>query len=223
MLITISGSSGSGKSTAARGLSKEFGIPTVDVGAIFREMAKKHGMEVGAFGRYAETHTEIDQELDAEMIRRARKSKKLILQGRLAGWMTKREGLKAVRIWVGASLKTRARRVARREGIPYAKALAGVGRRDRDNVTRYKKTYGLDVNDLSIYDIVVETDNLNIEEVVSSLVTSLQIWLKRKKSKEKKGPRSPKKRLPLRLLRKQKSSLKKRPLKPRKKPLRNRK
>jgi len=200
MLITISGLSGSGKSTAAKGLSERLGIPTVDIGKIFRKMAEQYGMDVVAFGRYVEEHPDIDRQLDAAMVRRARRSGDLILQGRLSGLMTKRESLPAVRIWITASARVRASRVARRQGIPYKQAMAEISRRDRDNRVRYRHTYGLDLNDLSIYDIVVRTDNLTLEEVVSSLVKELtQIWPKRRKiprPKRKTRPRPSRPRQP---------------------------
>jgi cytidylate kinase len=179
MLITISGLSGSGKSTAAKGLGKRLGLPTVDIGTIFRRLASHYGMDVIEFGRYAERHPKIDRELDEAMVARAKRGN-LILQGRLAGWMTLRHGVPAYRIWLSALPSTRARRVAGREGIPYAKALADIRRRDRDNRTRYLKTYGLDLNDLTVYDSVVRTDNLTVEEVVSSLARIL--WPMRRKT-----------------------------------------
>ena len=195
MLITISGMSGSGKSTASKGVSDALGIPTVDVGQIFRAMAKRYGMEVTDFGKYVERHPEIDRKLDDEMIRQARRKKNLILQGRLAGWMTYLRKLPAIRIWIGASLKVRARRVAGREGRTYAETLRQVDRRDRENRARYRRTYGLDVNDLSVYDIVVQTDNLTLEEVVSSLVKTLKVWTKNSRMKRKTKKRPSPKRL----------------------------
>jgi predicted cytidylate kinase len=187
MLITISGLSGSGKSSAAKGLSEKLGIPTVDVGKIFRALAAKHGMDVVAFGTYVEKHPDIDRELDAAMIRRAKRSRNLILQSRLAGHMSARENLDAVRIWIAASPKVRAERVARREGCSYKEAHAEVTRRDKDNRNRYLKTYGLDLNDLSIYDIVVQTNDSSKEEVISRLVKELtRIWPKKRKMQSRK-------------------------------------
>lgn len=202
MLITISGLSGSGKSSAAKGLSERLGIPTVDIGKLFRAMAAKYGMDVVAFGRYVERHPKIDRELDAAMIRKARRAGDLILQGRLAGLMTAKEGMEAVRIWIAASAKVRASRVAGREGVPFRQAYRQVTKRDRDNQVRYAKTYGLDLNDLSVYDIVVQTDNLSVEKVVSSLVKELnRVWPKKRKTpllKRKTRRRPPRPRTPRR-------------------------
>ncbi len=191
MLITISGLSGSGKSSAAKGLSEKIGVPTVDVGQIFRRMAKQHRMDVVAFGPYVEKHPEIDRKLDAAMLRKAKKAGDIIMQGRLAGLMTAKEGLEATRIWIAASAQTRASRVSKREGTPYRRSLSQITKRDRDNRHRYKRTYGLDLNDLTVYDIVVQTDNLTVEEVVSRLVKALnRLWPKKLKMKSTK-PKTP--------------------------------
>ena len=179
MIITISGPSGSGKSTAARMLSKETGLPAVDVGVVFRAMAKKRGMSVIEFGRYVARHKELDQKLDEIMLRRARKSKPFIWQGRLSGLLAAKEGIPSLTFWIQASAMTRARRVSGREGVPYRRALAQIMRRDRADRVRYMKTYGLDVNDLSVYDAVIPTDNLSAQQVVSALLRSIvRIWPK---------------------------------------------
>lgn len=179
MIITISGHSGSGKSTAAKGLSEAIGVPTLDVGQVFRAEGEKRGMNVIEFGLFAEANPEIDRELDMEVIRRAREAKDIIIQGRLTGWMAVRNELPAFKIWLDASTEVRAKRMAAREGMPYEEALAKLAKRDSDNVARYKKTYGLDLNDVSIYDAVVHTDALTVEEVIASLVNALNIWSKK--------------------------------------------
>lgn len=182
MLITISGPSGSGKTTVAKRLSEELDIPAVDVGQLFRELAKKRGMDVIAFGKYAEAHPEVDRELDARMVALARRKKRLILQGRLSALMARKEGLDALKIWVGASQNVRARRIAGREGVSAAEALRGIRARDQDNRDRYLKTYGLDANDRSVYDIVVPTDNRSVEQVVSILLKKIRaVWPTRQK------------------------------------------
>ncbi len=184
MLITISGLSGSGKSSTAKGLSEKLGVPTVDIGEIFRAMAKKYGMNVVEFGKYAEEHPEIDRKLDAAMVRRAKRGE-LILQGRLAGWMAVRHKLPAIKIWIGASPRVRAQRVAKRQGVPVSEAAAEIKKRDQDNRIRYLQTYGLDLNDLSLYDIIVQTDGRSVEQVVASLVNTLSLWLKKRKIQTK--------------------------------------
>lgn len=176
MLITISGHSGSGKSTAARALSDAIGIKALDVGQVFRAEAARRGMDVIQFGLFAEEHPEIDRALDDQVIAEAKAADNLIIQGRLTGWMVVRNDLPAFKIWLDASVETRAKRMANREKMPYEESLAKLAKRDADNVARYKKTYGLDLNDTNIYDAVVHTDAMTVEEVIAYLVKELNIW-----------------------------------------------
>jgi len=199
MIVTVSGHSGSGKTTVSRELARRLEIPVVDVGSIFRALALEYGMDIITFGRYAQEHPEIDRRLDRRMIRLCRNNKRLVLQGRLAGWMTERYGIEAYRIWIEATARTRAKRIAEREHLPYRKAYADTKRRDDENRRRYLRTYGLDLNDLSIYDTVIQTDNLAVDEVVSALTKAIsKVWPKKPKSKtirRSRRPRPPQKRI----------------------------
>ncbi len=194
MLITISGHSGCGKSSTAEILAKKLRAKVVDTGVFFREQAKKHGMDVVEYGRYVENNPEIDRQLDDAMVALARRTPRLILLGRLTGWMTRRREVPAVRVWMSASPQIRAKRIVKREGGSYRDALAKIVARDRDNVNRYKKLYALDLNDTSFYDIVVPTDNLNLGQVVSILNRRVpKLWLK---IRQKPAPRLPRKHSP---------------------------
>ena len=189
MLITISGPSGSGKSSAAAGLAKKLGIRTVDAGAVFRKMAKEHGMSVGDFGLYAEKHPEIDRQFDKRLLALGSRGRSIILQGRLTGLLSHREGMPAIRIWITASARTRAKRIAQRENKPFARVYRETQARDADNVARYKKTYGLDITDTSVYDFVVKTDRLTLDEVVGTLYKYVKpLWPRKRSSR-----RSPRK------------------------------
>jgi predicted cytidylate kinase len=178
-VIAIAGPSGSGKSTVADALAKKLGWMTIDTGLIFREMAKKQGMSVIEFGKYAEKNPEIDRKLDSRLAIKVKSAKKsIILQGRLSAWTCEKSGIPAKKFWITAKIQTRASRIAKREGLPYLESLRNIAKRDRDNRSRYIKTYGLDLSDLSVYDAVVDTSSLNVDQVVSAIIKKLpKVWL----------------------------------------------
>ena len=62
--ITISGLPGTGKTTVAKLLEQRLGLRYVYSGEIFRQLAQKHHMSLEEFGKYCESHREIDEELD---------------------------------------------------------------------------------------------------------------------------------------------------------------
>ena len=174
MIITISGPSGSGKSTVANALAEKLGIPAVDVGSVFREEATRHHMDIVEFSDYRLKHPEIDRRIDDAVIAKCQETDGCVLQGRLSAWMTKQKGIKAVRVWIDASPEVRAARIVKREGGDPATALAAIKHRDDNDWRNYRDTYGIDLNDLSVYDTVVPTDNRSVEQVVSFLLSEIQ-------------------------------------------------
>jgi cytidylate kinase len=156
--LTISGLPGSGTTKAAHNLSKVLGWPVWNTGALFRQWAKKHKMMPHEFSLYVSQHPSIDKKLDLIALNKVKKSKKpLIYEGRLAGWLTKKYHIKAFRVWLWAPQHIRLKRVQRRDKLTTQEAYQEVVIRERNDLQRYKKFYGLDLRDLSIYDIVVNT------------------------------------------------------------------
>lgn len=156
MLITISGLPGSGTSTLARLVSSALGIERLDGGQVFRAMAAERGLDVHAFGQLAEGHDAIDRELDARLAARARAGD-VVLESRLAGWIATHEGLDALRVWIACDERVRAARVGDREAADAEAALAQNRAREASEQARYRAYYGIDVFDLSIYELILDS------------------------------------------------------------------
>ena len=76
MIITISGTPGSGKSTAAEMLSKKLKAERIYVGGIRRELAREKGMTLQELNQYAATHPETDVDVDKKAAAQARELEK---------------------------------------------------------------------------------------------------------------------------------------------------
>ena len=161
--ITVSGLPGSGTSTLCRRLSERTGLEHVNVGRIFRDLAGELGISLAELGRRAEADVEIDRRLDERMTRRARQAGGCLLEGRITGWMMHRQQLPALKVWVEADLDTRARRVAGRDRQGLGEATTAVLERERSERQRYALHYQIDLSDLSIYDLVVDSDRTDAE------------------------------------------------------------
>jgi len=152
LVITVSGLSGSGKSSVVKMLMGAFPkLKLVYAGDIFRENARKAGMSLE---EYCRTRNEQDDmETDKETLRRAITGN-AVIDARLAGWVM--GDWADARIFVACPFETRAKRVAKRENIPLAAARKRLKDRDIPDEKRYRELYGIDISDMGIYDYVID-------------------------------------------------------------------
>jgi cytidylate kinase len=155
MLITVSGPAGSGKSTLATSLAAELGVEHVSGGDVFREVASERDLTPLELNRLAENDDSIDRDLDRRLRGIARDSDALVLESRLAGWMAGDHA--DLRLWLDAPLAVRAERIANREDKSVERAREETDARAESEALRYRDYYGIDINDLTIYDLVVNT------------------------------------------------------------------
>ena len=155
MLITVSGPAGSGKSTLAASLAEALGYDHVSGGDIFRDLAAERDLSPLELNRAAEDDESIDLDLDERLRTTARDRDGVVLESRLAGWMA--GDYADLRIWLDAPLSVRAERIAEREGKAVETAAEETRARAESEALRYEEYYGIDIDDRSIYDLVVNT------------------------------------------------------------------
>ena len=171
MLVTISGLPGSGTTTVSRLVAAALDLERVPGGEVFRLMAQEAGMTLADFGAHAQHHPEIDRELDDRLQARAAQGG-CVVESRLAGWLATRGGLPAVRVWVRCADAVRARRVAERDGTTVAEAGADNAARADLERARYREVYGLDLDDLGLYDLVLDSTETPAEELADTIVAA---------------------------------------------------
>ncbi|NLX46667.1 MAG: AAA family ATPase [Euryarchaeota archaeon] len=174
MRITISGMIGSGKTTVCRLLGDKLGYRTVISGHVFRDMAKELGMSLEEFGDLAEQDPKYDRLIDERLLDVARVEVDVVLEGRLAGQMLRRNSIPALCVFLDAPLEVRVQRVSGREGVDLKAAMDEMRSREASEVLRYRKFYGIDVTDRSIYDMVIDTGGLTPEQVADSIVSRVR-------------------------------------------------
>lgn len=157
----------------ASAVAAELGIERLDGGSLFRAFAAERGLSLADFSALAERDPSVDVALDARLAARARAGD-VVLESRLAGWVATNEGLAAMRVWLACDEAVRAGRVAARDGQPRADALAANRRREASERLRYRKYYGIDVDDLTIYDLVLDSGEQGPDELMSRVVGAVR-------------------------------------------------
>ena len=170
LAITISGLHGTGKSTYARTIAGAFKLRHVSAGELFRQIAAERKLSLTKLSREAEKDTTVDRLLDDRTKEEIKKGS-VVIDGLLAGWMAK--GCVALKVYLSTPHKVRIGRIARRDRVSYAEAERATVLRERIERRRFKRLYGIDIDDLLIYDFVLNTGLMPIKlniEVIKSFV-----------------------------------------------------
>jgi cytidylate kinase len=166
MRITISGLPGSGTTTVAKLLSTELSMELISAGEMFRQIANEKKLQLEQFSKLAENNDDFDRQIDEKQGEEAMKRGNVIVEGRLSGFFVSDADLK---IWLKAPVEVRARRIAAREGIAYEEALSSMKNREQSENTRYERYYGINLDDLSIYDLVIDSSMWSERDIVEMI------------------------------------------------------
>lgn len=162
MRITVSGPPGSGTTSLAKYLVKNHQYSLISAGEVFRGLAAERNMELAEFGRLAEEDESVDRMIDARQKEIGEARDDIIIEGRLAGHMIDTAD---IRIWVAASVECRSVRISDREEIDPQTAVELTIEREDCEAGRYRKYYNIDINDLTVYDLVINSEVWGIEEL----------------------------------------------------------
>jgi CMP/dCMP kinase len=164
--ILLSGLSGTGSTTAAKRIAEDFGLRYVYGGAIFRKMAKERGIPLEELVESLEQNTTVEREVDDYLKELARSEDDLLIESRTIGWILPPD-VPAIRIWLTCDLPERLRRVQNREH--HARSPENLLRREASDNKRYRALYGIEPDDFTPFDFVVNTTALSVDEVVQAI------------------------------------------------------
>jgi len=161
MRITVSGLPGSGTTSLARHLAASHHYILISAGEVFRQMASEKNLDLAEFGKFAERNPAIDREIDVRQRRIAEGQNDIIAEGRLSGWCVRNADLK---IWLQASIECRVERIFSRDNPGDMEiALAMTREREASEAFRYRDYYSIDINDLSPYHIILNSEKFGVE------------------------------------------------------------
>ncbi len=175
MRIVISGKIGSGKTTVAKKLAKKLNYKYISAGEIFRQIAKDKNLSLIELSKLAESDPSIDFEIDKRQKELSEKEENIIIDSRLGAWLLNCD----LKVYLIAPLEIRAKRVSVRENVPYEKALKEIVEREKSEMLRYKKYYKIDVNNLEIFDLIINTSKFSPDQICE-IIYNATIFLKDK-------------------------------------------
>mgnify|MGYP000032267715 CR=1 FL=1 len=176
LVIAIGGFHGTGKSTYAKALAKTFGLRHVSAGGAFRKLAEKMGLTLKELGEKAARDRSIDEMID-NMVREEALKGGVVVDGMLAAWMAENAHIK---ICLTAPDKVRFERIAKRDNISLEEAERFTLERERVEKERYKRYYGINVEDLTVYDVIFNTELLPLENSIKILENIIREYLSSK-------------------------------------------
>lgn len=173
-MITVGGPHGTGKSTYAKALAEAFELRYVSAGNIFRQLANEGKMTLEALTNTAARDPTIDHLID-ERTKLEATRRQVVIDGQIAAWMVR--NLADAKVLIMAPEEIRFKRIATREGISLEEARRQTISRERIQRERYQKYYGIDVDDLSIYDVIIDTSLHPIVQTTLIVIEQLRRFL----------------------------------------------
>ena len=170
MIISLSGTAGSGKSTIAQMLADKLGWPRYYVGGLRREAAQRKGLTLAEYNLLGEQDPSTDQEVDQYQKELGETADNFIIEGRTSWYFIP----KSLKIYIYVSEKEGAKRIfghlQQKNDRNEADGLTSVEAVEKSNKERllsderrYLKYYGINVNDKAQYDFCLDTTDLSIQ------------------------------------------------------------
>jgi cytidylate kinase len=182
--IVISGPPAVGKTTVAKGLANEFNLTYLSGGDVLKELAKEQGYEAEGddwwdtedgmkFLEQRETNSEFDKKVDEKLIELFKKGGMVITNYTLP-WLV--DG--GIKIWLDGSHDSSSKRMQTRDNMSSTEAFEITKERYDKNKMLYKKLYNFNFGeDISIFDKIINTDNLSAEQVIELSKETVRILL----------------------------------------------
>jgi len=183
-IITIAGGPGSGKSTTAKAVAEKLGYDHFSSGDLFRAIMKDLGYDVLEGNKKAEERKDVDHLVDQRLQKIGAEEDNKVIDSRMAWhWIPG-----SYKVYLNLDLLAAAHRILGGEHDPnrlahekvqetpeeYARDLQA---RLDSETRRYEDLYQANPSDLSNYDLVIDSAENNIDQVVELVINGFHKWL----------------------------------------------
>ncbi len=172
--IIISGMPAVGKTTVSKLVAEELSLKVVGGGDVLKEMAVEEGYTPGGedwwdtkegmkFLQERKRSHGFDTEVDQRLLTKAKRGD-LVITSYTIPWLSEY----GTKVWLSGSVRSRARRMARRDHADEKKCREVLAVRDVENYKLYKKLYDIEFGkDHKPFDLVVDTDAIDEARVAA--------------------------------------------------------
>lgn len=175
-IITISGTPGSGKTTAGKRIAKRLGYKFYSIGDLRGKMALKMGITIEELNKMGDTDKELEKKFDDYQRLLGEKEDNLVIEGRVSFHFIPQ----SIKIFLTANLNEGAKRIfkdprkdeAKKETLKEVKT--SIQKRIKGDTQKYLKHYGIDYTKRNNYNFIVDTTNLTIDETVNTILEKIK-------------------------------------------------
>lgn len=172
MKITIAGTPGSGKSTVGKLLAKKLNYGYYDVGQLRRDIAEKRGISLEQLNVIGEKEDWTDKEVDNSIKLVGQKQDNIVVVGRTAFHFVP----DSLKVFLECDLEVGAKRIFKGKKrstehyYSFEDAVKRLKERVESDKERYLKYYSLDPYNKKHFDLIIDTTNLSIKQVLDKIL-----------------------------------------------------
>lgn len=180
-IVTISGRTGSGSTTLGTELARRLNYHYFSAGAVFDAVAERRGLTPTQLAEQAEKDPHIDREIDELVQELGIKHTHLVIDSRLAyHWIHR-----SFKVFLAATPETIVQRRGAETKAESKAFLETAAMRHESKKKRYQDLYGLDIENMTPFDLVLNTDEMSPEEVLNTVEHEYQLWLHKRENKRR--------------------------------------
>lgn len=181
-IITIAGNAGSGKSSTADGVAEILDYDRFSSGDFMRAVAESRGVTLEKLHAMAEEDPSIDHEIDKQNMKMGEREN-IVIDSRLAFHFIPY----SFKVFLSLDPDVAAKRIFKdkqessdrdmeEETRSKEEVRERIEERMQSNRRRYKELYDIDYLDESQFDLVIDTDENTLEQVVKEVVKEYKNW-----------------------------------------------
>ncbi len=181
-IITITGDHASGQGTLSNNLKEKLGYEIYRNGQYVRKLASEKGMSISDFQIYLNEHPDLDRQIENSAKEYASKTNNLIVDAKL-GWYAIPESFKVyLKVDIDVAVKRAYEDNERKDSEAYSsleEAHKKIIYRHQEETKRWIEEYGVNRDDMTNYDLVLDTTKLSPNEVCDIVLEKYKEWLEK--------------------------------------------